>query len=224
MTRPTHTASNRFLLSGAAAGAGSAFAFTALHHLVISDIWFSLPLMLGAGALSGVCLAWTYGLLFDAPTARGWWLYNGVWVALLVLLGAASFVVYQPVTTMAAVMASGGAPPPELLQQAMPLTVGFILATTAVLSLVWGRSAAKAASIFVTTTVIIVLLGINVSALGLVELDGSAAVLLAEMLVLVMALLFGFAGIFQVLERRRFRATTTLPSGRPAVGVMTEPR
>jgi len=203
---PNRMTFTRLLASGAVAGAASAFAFTALHHLVISDIWFSLPLMLGAGALSGGCLAWTYGLLFDAPTARGWWLYNAVWVALLVLLGAASFVVYEPVTTMAAVMAAGGAPPPGLLRQAMPLTVGFILVATAVLSLVWGRSMHKAGSILVTTTVIIALLGINVSALGLVELDGSAVFLLTEMLLLVMALLFGFAGIFQLIERRRFAA------------------
>jgi uncharacterized membrane protein YsdA (DUF1294 family) len=41
-----------------------------------------------------------------------------------------------------------------------------------------------------------------------VELDGSAVFMLAEMLLLVMALLFGFAGIFQLMERRRFRAAS----------------
>jgi hypothetical protein len=219
----TPTSSGRFLRSGAVAGAISAFAFTALHHLVISDIWFSLPLMLGAGALSGLCLAWTYGVLFEAPTAGGWWLYNGVWVALLVLLGAASFVVYEPVTTMAAVMAAGGGPPNDLLLRAAPLTVGFILGSTAVLSLVWGRSLARAGSILVTNTVMIVLLGINLSALGLVELDGSAVFLLTEMLLLTMALIFGFAGILQLLERGRFRVGAR-PAPDPVSAVMAEPR
>jgi uncharacterized protein (DUF58 family) len=121
MTRSPHAPLGRLLRSGAAAGAVSAFAFTALHHLLISNIWFSLMPMLAAGALSGLCLAWSWGLLFATPTVAGWWLYNAVWVALLVLLGAASFVVYEPVTTVAAVMATGGAPPPELLRQAMPL-------------------------------------------------------------------------------------------------------
>jgi uncharacterized membrane protein YuzA (DUF378 family) len=202
-------------VSGAVAGAASAFAFTALHHLMISDIWFSLPFMLAAGAVSGACLAWTYGMLFGAPRAGRWWLYNGAWVALLVLLGAASFVVYEPVTTMAALMAAGGAPPPELFRRATPLTVAFILGTTMAASLVWGRSLAKAASILVTTTVIIVLLGINLSVLGLVELDGSAVFMLAEMLLLVMALLFGFAGIFQLMERRRFRAVASPEDAAP---------
>jgi hypothetical protein len=204
MTTSPQASPGRLLLPGAAAGAGSALAFTALHHLLISDIWFSLPLMLGAGALSGLCLAWSYGVLFGAPRAASWWLYNGVWVALLVLLGVASFVVYEPVTTMAAVMAAGGAPPAELLRQATPLTVGFTLAATAGLSLLWARRPLQVVSLLATTTVIVALLGINVSALGLVQLDGSALFLLAEMLVLVMALLFGFAGLFHLLERRRF--------------------
>lgn len=220
MTRPPQATIRRLLLSGAAAGAASAFAFTALHHLLISDIWFSLGLMLAAGGLSGLCLAWTYGILFDAPTARGWWLYNGVWVALLVLLGLTSFLVYEPVTTMAAVMAAGGAPPAELLRQATPLTVGFTIGATAVLSALWGRTLLKAASLLVTTAVIVSLLGINVSALGLVELDGSAVFLLAEMLVLIMALIFGFAAIFHVVERRRFAKLVTPSADRlPDAGV-----
>jgi hypothetical protein len=225
MTEPPHLITRRILLSGrrvllsgAAAGAASAFAFTALHHLLISDIWFSLIPMLVAGAVSGLCLAWTYRVLFDPPSASGWWLYNGLWVALLVLLGLASFLVYEPVTTMTAIMATGGAPPDDLLWQAAPLTVGFILATTASLSLIWGRSPLKVVSILVTTTIIVALLGINVSALGLVELDGSAVFLLAEMVALIMALVFGFAGIFLLLERRSFglgrpRVTTTTVVG-----------
>jgi hypothetical protein len=204
MTSQPTSATRRLVLSGAIAGAASALAFTALHHLLISDIWFSLIPMLLAGALSGLCLAWTFGLLFRAPTITGWWLYNGFWVALLVLLGLASFLVYEPVTTMAAVMATGGGPPDELLRQAAPLTVGFILGATALLGALWGRSLLKVVSILATTTVIVALLGINVSALGLVELDDSAAFLLAETVGLIMALIFGFAGIFLLLERRRF--------------------
>lgn len=219
MTEPSHATLRRALLSGAAAGAASAFAFTALHHLVISDIWFSLPFMLGAGALSGVCLAWTHAVLFPVPTAVGWWIYSSVWVALLVLLGLASFIVYEPITTMAAVMAAGGAPPNELLLRATPLTVVFVLAATAVLSMIWGRTALKVVSILVSTTVIIALLGINVSALGLVELDGTAVFLLVEMVGLIMALLYGFAAIYQLLERRRFTRAPLIPSALSAGGI-----
>jgi hypothetical protein len=220
MADPHMTTTRRLLLSGAAAGAMSAFAFTALHHLLISDIWHTLPLMLAAGALSGACLAWTYGLLFEAPTAAGWWLYNGVWVALLVLLGVASFLVFEPVTTMAAVMAAGGAPPDELMRQATPLMVGFTLGSAALLTLLWGRTPLKAVSILVTTTVIMFLLGLNISPLGLVELDGSAVPLLALMAGLTMALIFGFAGFFLLLERRRFGAprAAVVPLTRPETG------
>lgn len=192
-------------------------AFTALHHVLISDIWFSVIPMLLAGAWSGLCLAWTYGLLFDSPTLRGWWLYNAVWVALLVVLGLASFVVYEPVTTMAAVMAAGGAPPDELIRRAVPLTVGFTLGATALLSLLWGRTPLKAVSILVTTTVIISLLGLNVSVLGLVELDGRAVFLLVEMVGLIMALIFGFASIFLLLESQRFRPPPPAARDRPAL-------
>jgi uncharacterized membrane protein YuzA (DUF378 family) len=209
MTGSPHAPLGRLLRSGAAAGAVSAFAFTALHHLLISNIWFSLVPMMAAGALSGLCLAWSWGLLFAAATVAGWWLYNAVWVALLVLLGAASFVVYKPVTTMAAVMATGGAPPPELLRQAMPLTIGYTLGATALLSLIWGRRPAQVASILATAAVLVSLLGINVSALGLVELDGSVIPLLAMMVALIMALIFGFAAVFQLLERRRFAGDPT---------------
>jgi hypothetical protein len=132
MTDPSSEA-RRQLTSGAVAGAASAIAFTALHHVLISDIWFSLPIMVAAGALSGLCLAWTYRVLFGTPSTTRWWLYNGVWVALLALLGVASFLVYEP-----------------------------------------------------------------------------------EMALLVMALIFGFAGIFQVLERRRFGAREAVGAPSPA--------
>jgi uncharacterized membrane protein YuzA (DUF378 family) len=223
MTVLVKASTPRFLLSGAVAGAASAFAFTALHHLTISDIWFALVPMLVAGAVSGLCLAWTYGLLFGAPTPARWWLYNGLWVVLIVLLGAASFVVYEPVTTLAAVMAAGGAPPPELLRQAMPLTVGYTLGTTVLLSLAWGRSPLKAGSILVTSAVLVTLLGINVSVLGLVELDGSVVPLLAMMVVLIMALILGFAGVFHLLERRRFRPADADGMAATAGGVIRPP-
>jgi Mg2+/citrate symporter len=61
---PTAAQNGRFLLSGVIAGAASTLVFTAIHHLFISNIWFSLLPMLIAGALCGLCLAWSYGRLF----------------------------------------------------------------------------------------------------------------------------------------------------------------
>ncbi len=42
--------------SGVVAGAVSAAVFALVHGLFISEIWFSLPMLLAAGALCGICL------------------------------------------------------------------------------------------------------------------------------------------------------------------------
>jgi hypothetical protein len=44
----------RTLASGTIAGSVSAFVFAAIHDLFISDIWYSLNVLLVAGALCGL--------------------------------------------------------------------------------------------------------------------------------------------------------------------------
>ena len=116
-----------YIRSGAVAGAVSAFAFAIIHHLFISDIWFSLIMMMVAGAVCGLCIGWTYGLLFEAPSTGSWVRYNMLYVVMFVLLGAASVLVYEPVTTIAALI-EANEPPDALFRQALPMTVGFTLA------------------------------------------------------------------------------------------------
>ena len=94
------TAHGRSLAAGAIAGATSAITFTALHQLIISNIWFSLVPMLVAGAVCGACLAWSYGCLFAQPSASTWWWYNLAYVALLALLGLTSIALFEPITTI----------------------------------------------------------------------------------------------------------------------------
>lgn len=89
------TRNGRFLLSGVIAGAASTFVFTAIHHLFISNIWFSLPPMLIAGALYGLCLAWSYGRLFQPPSIPTWLLYNLVYIAFFFLLGILSILIFE---------------------------------------------------------------------------------------------------------------------------------
>ena len=55
---------------GAAAGAIATVVFTVVHHLTISNIWATLPVMLAAGALCGWSLAWSYEVLFDGYSLR----------------------------------------------------------------------------------------------------------------------------------------------------------
>jgi hypothetical protein len=201
---------SRPLLSGAAAGAVSAFLFTALHHLVISDIWATLPLMMAAGALCGVCVAWSFSRLFPAPTQASWIGYNLFYVALLVLLGVASIVVFEPVTTAAALLAADE-PPRELMRMATPLTVAFILASTALIWWLWGRNLVDVAAILLTCAVLLVLVGTNVAILGLVHIPMGTVPLVAKFFGLVLALDAGYVGAFLALERQQFRQAERLP-------------
>jgi hypothetical protein len=86
MTTPHRLGGTRHLVSGAVAGTVTSVGFAALHDLLISDIWAMLVPMMVAGALCGLCLAWSYRLGVDRATPAGWVLYNLEFVALFVLL------------------------------------------------------------------------------------------------------------------------------------------
>lgn len=190
------------LWSGAVAGAASAFVFAVVHDLFISDIWFSAAFMMAAGAACGLCLAWSYALLFEAPTIGSWVRYNLLYVAMFVLLGGVSVLVYEPVTTMAAVLAAS-APPDELFVQAMPLTLGFTVAMSLVMSLRYGRNGRHFAAVLVTCTLLVLLLGLNVSVIGLVYIPGGSAYLILELFGLILVLGLVYAVVFMALERKR---------------------
>jgi hypothetical protein len=191
----------RYVRSGAVAGAVSAFTFVIIHHLVISNIWFSLPLMMVAGAICGLCVGWTYGLLFDGPSAGSWLRYNMLYVAMFVLLGAVSVLVYEPVTTIAALVLADE-PPDELFRQAMPMTVLFTLAAATLLSLLYGRRWTHYLSILLTCTILVLLLGLNVSTIGLVDIPSGSVYLVIELFALILALNLVYAAMFIALERK----------------------
>jgi hypothetical protein len=197
-----HVGETSTVRSGALAGAGSALAFTILHHLTISNIWFAVLPMLLAGAACGLCVAWSYDRLFPIATPGTWIRYNAAYVVLLVLLGAASIVAFEPVTTIAELVAAGG-PPDALIATAMPLTIAFTLVAAVLIGLVWGRSLGDAAAVLVTCTVVVLLLGLNVSALGLVHVPSGALYLVAEMFGLIVALNAAYVLAYGLLERRR---------------------
>lgn len=197
---PTLAQNGRFHLSGMIAGAASALMFTAVHHWFISDIWFSLPPMLIAGALCGLCLAWSYGRLFRPPSILTWLLYNLVYIALFLLLGILSILIFEPIATIPQLIAANE-PPDELIRQAMPLTLGFILGSAALITMLWGRDLVDVAAILLTCTVLIILLGLNVSILGLVYIPGSAISLIAKIFGLILLLNLVYLAIFLLLER-----------------------
>lgn len=130
---------SKYARSGAVAGAVSAFSFTVIHDIFISDIWFAAPIMMVAGALCGLCIGWSYALLVDKPSVGNWLGYNLLYVAMLMLLGAASVLIFEPIVSMAALMALNG-PPDELIRQALPMTLVFTLVSSVAISLFFGRS------------------------------------------------------------------------------------
>lgn len=196
------TATGLRLRSGAAAGASSALVFTLIHDLLISDIWFSLAAMLGAGAICGLCVAWSYRRLVARPSLGGWLGYNMVYVATLGLLGVASVVAFEPVTTIGALVAANG-PPDALIGQALPMTALFTLLSAGAISLLYRGGWPGFGATLLTSTVLVLLLGLNVSAIGLVFIPRGSLYLIGELFGLIVALNVVYAGIFAVLERRK---------------------
>jgi len=157
--------------------------------------------MMIAGALCGACVGWTYALLFATASVRSWVGYNLVYLGVLALLGVASVVVFDPVTTVAAVI-EANEPPTELFGRAMPMTVIFLVALTCVLGFLFGRNWRHYLAILVTCTVLIALLGLNISALGLVYVPSGSVYLIAEFVGLVFVLDAIYALGVIVIERR----------------------
>lgn len=186
---------------GALAGAFSALVFTAVHQVLISPIWFALPAMLGAGALSGACLAWSYRLVTPSASASTWLRYNLIFLAMFVALGVVSVAVFDPITTIAALLQTNE-PPRELIGRALPMTGGFMFATTVVLIALYRPSWFGAFSLLVTTVVLVLLLGLNISILGLVDVASGEIGVLAETFGLLAALVFVYAAAVLTVARK----------------------
>lgn len=68
--------------SGAVAGGVSVTVFTLLHQVLIVPIWWMFPIMLVAGAVCGVSLAWCYAALVRTPSVASWAAYVGMFTAM----------------------------------------------------------------------------------------------------------------------------------------------
>ena len=188
------------LIAGTFAGMISTLIFTIVHGIFISDIWFMLLPMLTAGALCGALVSWSYGLLVAIPSKRSWLIYNLVYVALFGLLGVASVLFFEPVTTMAAVVTLNG-PPTALIDQAMPMTIVFTLGTAFLITLLYGRSMTKFLAVLFTCTVLVALLGLNVSTIGLVDIPSGSLAIIFELFGLIVALNAVYVIVYLLLDR-----------------------
>jgi hypothetical protein len=203
----------RFPLRGAVAGAVSAVGFAALHALVISDIWWSVVPMAIAGALCGACVAWSYGVIVGRRSLMSWAGYNSSYIGLLVLLAVISLLVFEPVTTIPMLMAPDGLERAEaLMGDAVGVTVLVGLAGAALVTSLFGRKWWHVGPVMVTMTVVITLLGLNVSILGLVEIPGSSAYLVAELFGLIFGIVLVYAAVFAVLEWRSLGSRESEPA------------
>lgn len=158
---------------GVIAGSVSVLVFTLVHQLTISNIWAMVGIMLVAGGLCGLCLAWSYGRLFDRYSLRTWLGYNAAHAAVFAALAVASVMVFEPATTMAAITARGG-PVDDLIFQALPLTVVFTVVAAGSFGIVLARKWSDYLRLLLTAAVLMLFLGMNVSVLGLVDFDGAS--------------------------------------------------
>ena len=197
-----------FILSGALAGSISAFTFAAIHALFISDIWYSLSGLMVAGAICGLCLAGTFGILFEKPSLGNWLRYNSIYVGMFVLIGSVSALLFEPVTTIPELMHSAE-PPAELYNAALPMTVVSTLIMAAIIGKLYGRTWKHYGAILLTCTVLVILLGLNVSVIGLVSIPRSSVYIIAELFGLIFALNAVYVLVFWGFERKRMRRELT---------------
>ena len=159
--------------------------------------------MLLAGALCGACLTWSYALAISEPTVGTWARYNLFYLAMFVALGLTSLIAFEPVTTIAVLLQSKE-PPRALVGRALPVSGLFTLGTAALLSVVYRPGWRGAAVLLLTTGVLVLLLGLNISILGLVGVPRAALGVLAEVLALLIALAGIYVAVVVGLNRSRF--------------------
>jgi len=210
----------RWAFSGATGGVISAFIFVVIHDIFISDIWSMMAIMLVAGALCGAVLGWSYSLLVKRPSLKSWLAYNLLYDGMFILLGLVSVLVFEPVTTMAALIAVNG-PPEALIGQALPVTAVFTVIMAVTISLIYGFSYRFSLSHFgaalLTCTTLVLLLGLNVSVIGLVSIPRGSWYLVGEMFALILVLNAVLVIVCAGLERKTLlqgrRVERPLPVG-----------
>ena len=136
-------------------------------------------------------------------------LYNLLYLAMFVVLGVVSVLVFQPVTTIPALLQSNE-PPRELIARAFPMTGLFGLGTAASLFLFYRPSWTAGFAILLTTSVLILFLGLNISVLGLVAVPRGALGVIGEVFALLVAIIGIYAWAVWSLGRSLFDVRSPL--------------
>ncbi len=208
------------LVAGAVAGGISTLAFTVLHHVFISPIWWMLPVMLVAGAACGACLAWSYRELVSRQTRSSWWRYVALSTGMFGLLALASVIIYEPIINMTELFDSTAGGNPIPISETTGLMVTFTLAWSGGLVALYRKGWREFGIVLTTTTVVMLFLGFNVSTIGLVEFPTEAWILLAEFFAYIAALggVYGLAysALMRWPEQRDPTEKTLSPRRHPA--------
>lgn len=197
-----------YLLSGPLTGALSAVSFALIHALFISNIWFSLVPMIVAGSLCGLGISWSYRVVVRRPSLGSWLGYNALFIAMLALLGLASELLFEPITTIPALL-QGGEPPNDLFQRAMPLTITFTLVSAASLSWLYRCGWRGFGAILMASALLVSLLGLNVSIMGLVYIPRGDLYRILELYGLILSLGLVYMALFAARERKGLLRTTS---------------
>lgn len=187
-----------YVIKGAVAGVVSTLTFAAVHAAFISDIWYSAAPMSVAGAICGASVAGSFRVLRDRPSLRGWLLYNATFVSVFVLLGTASMLLYEPVTTIPELVAADG-PPTHLFGTVTPLLAAFTLASAALITFAFGRNWPHFGPVVLTLALLMLVLGPNVAIMGLIEIPGSSAYVVATFFGLIFVIVLAYALAFVAL-------------------------
>jgi len=187
---------------GALVGVLTVLGFVVIHEILIVDIWDSLRRMVVAGAVCGLCLVWSYNKAVPGHSTTRWFGYNASYAALLVALGAVSFVVLEPRFTMAELMVSDDALA-QVIPPALPLMIVAAVAGSFLLWVLYGRRRAALIPILVTQTLLVLLVGHNLAILGVVEMSADLLYVVGEFVALTVALAAGFAAGVMLIESVR---------------------
>ena len=120
---------------------------------------------------------------------------------MLLLLGFVSVLVFEPVTTIAALILANE-PPNDLIRQALPMPPIFTFSGVLVVSLFYKRSWSRFWVILLTCTVLVFLLGLNVSTIGLINIPRGSLYLVMEMFFLILTLNYVYTAVVVVIRRK----------------------
>lgn len=193
-----------FIFSGALSGFISTLIFTIVHHILISNIWFSFIFMAIAGIISGISIAVSFGFLLKSTPNINWWKYNLFYIIMFMLLALCSVIFFEPVITMSTILQSNG-PPDKLIRNAFPMTIIFTASFAVLLSIMYAKKIVQMVSILITSSILMLVLGLNVSIIGLVEIPSNSLYLIFELFLLIILIISIYAISFSILERKRIK-------------------